>query len=249
MLARRLALDQPSPGNLLSGLELPMDSISVGDPVPVPPGAQLSPAEAAEVVFNQLPERDPWQIYDFAPLGGAQSLKRGRHGESAWKWIQEVAGPMPRIPPRLYRTVLHYTGAHYHEINQAMVLGTGGARAMAWAEQMREVMNSVTLPVALRLYRSSSPRWLHAVGQRFTADHLVSTSVDPRVAVCWQPAQPYPRRTLWAVDAPSGAHAIWGTPHNRAQAEVLLGSGTTFEVVDAVRNRKGDALMHLCVVV
>ena len=198
-----------------------MDSISFGDPVPVPLVAHLSPADAAEVVFNQLPERDRWRIYDFPLLGGAQSLKRGRHGESAWKWIEEVAGPMPHLSPRLHRTVLHYTGAHYHVINQAMVQGTGGTRAMAWAEQMREVMNSVTLPVALRLYRSSSPRWLHAVGQRFPADHLVSTSVDPRVAVRWRPAQPYPRRTLWAIDTPPGAHATWGTPNNRAQAEVL----------------------------
>ena len=103
----------------------------------------------------------------------------------------------------------------------------------------------IHLPVALRLYRSSSPRWLHQKGEHFEADHLISSSPDPRVATAWTPAMPYPRRTLWAIDAPQGAHAIWGTPNNRHQAEVLLAEGTSFSVLEVLRNCRGDALMHL----
>ncbi len=61
------------------------------------------------------------------------------------------------------------------------------------------------------------------------------------------PAQPYVRKTVWAIDAPVGARAIWGTPNNRDQSEVLLAEGTRFVVRELLRNRRGDALMHLVV--
>ena len=67
------------------------------------------------------------------------------------------------------------------------------------------------------------------------------------MATAWAPAQPYVRKTVWAIDASVGAHAIWGTPNNRYQSEVLLAEGTRFEVLDAVGNFRGDALMHLVV--
>jgi hypothetical protein len=210
-------------------------------------GLPSSPAENAETVFNSLPVRADWHIESFFPTGDCRLLAQDRHGESAWEWVREMEGPMPQLPARLWRTVLRYTGEHYHVINQAMVNGTGPASVMRWAEQMKEAMRSATLPVPLRLYRSSSPRWLHAMGHTFPADHLISTSVDPCVAGNWQPAQPYSRQTLWAIDAPAGTHAVWGTTNNRAQAEVLLDSGTIFKVLEAVRNRRGDALMHLAI--
>ena len=152
---------------------------------------------------------------------------------------------MPKLPPALRRSVLRYTGDHYHQINQAMVDDRGSALVMLWVGQMREALALSCLPVPLRLYRSSSPRWLHQKRERFRADHLISTSPDPRVATDWAPAQRYRRRTLWAIDAPVGVHAIWGTPNNRDQAEVVLAEGTRFEVLDAVHNCRGDALMHL----
>lgn len=203
------------------------------------------PNDRAELIVGALPLRRGARIQDFRPGDGCRRLDPGVHATEAWEWICAVAGPMPTLPPALQRTVLRYTGDHYHEINQAMVNGTGSRRAMAWAEQMREALALIHLPVALRLYRSSSPRWLHQKREHFAADHLISTSPDPRVATAWTPAMPYPRRTLWAIDAPQGAHAIWGTPNNRHQAEVLLAEGTRFSVIEVLRNCRGDALMHL----
>ena len=170
-----------------------------------------------------LPVRRGARIQDFPPGDGCRRLDRGVHGPQAWEWIIRVAGPMPKLPPALRRTVMRYTGDHYHEINQAMVDGRGSRWVMIWVEQMREALALSRLPVPIRLYRSSSPRWLHRRGEQFTADHLISTSPDPRVATDWAPAQRYRRRTLWAIDAPVGVHAIWGTPNNRDQAEVVLG--------------------------
>lgn len=203
--------------------------------------------DRSELVFRSLPLRRGAKIQDFPPGDGCRRPDRARHGEEAWRWIQEVAGPMPELPSALRRTVLRYTGAHYHEINQAMVDGCGPRQVMVWVEQMRAALALSRLPVSLRLYRSSSPRWLHGAGEEFEADHLISTSADPRVATAWAPAQPYRRRTLWAIDASLGVHAMWGTPNNRKQAEVLLDGGTRFSVLEAVRNCRGDALMHLTV--
>ena len=64
---------------------------------------------------------------------------------------------MPKLAPALRRSVLRYTGDHYHQINQAMVDGRGSRWVMVWVEQMREALALSCLPVPLRLYRSSSP--------------------------------------------------------------------------------------------
>ena len=64
---------------------------------------------------------------------------------------------MPKLPPALRRSVLRYTGDHYHQINQAMVDGRGSRWVMVWVEQMREALALSCLPVPIRLYRSSSP--------------------------------------------------------------------------------------------
>ncbi len=201
--------------------------------------------DRSELVFRSLPWRRGARIQHFPLSDGCRRLDLAPHRMEAWRWIQEVAGPMPELPSALRRTVLRYTGAHYHEMNQAMVDGHGPRHVMVWVEQMRAALELSSLPVSLRLYRSSSPRWLHGKGEQFAADHLISTSADPRVATAWAPAQPYRRRTLWAIDASLGAHAIWGMPNNLEQAEVLLAGGTCFSVLEVVRNCRGDALMHL----
>ena len=213
----------------------------------VTPGIRPDPEDRSEVLFASLPVKRRARVQDFPPAGGCRRLDRGLHGPRAWEWLREVVGPMPKLPPALRRSVLRYTGDHYHQINQAMVDDRGSALVMLWVGQMREALALSCLPVPLRLYRSSSPRWLHQKGERFRADHLISTSPDPRVATAWAPAQPYVRRTLWAIDAPVGAHAIWGMPNNRDQAEVLLAEGTRFVVREVLRNLRGDAHMHLVV--
>lgn len=204
--------------------------------------------EPDEVVFRNLPLSDCATVEDFLPAQDCRYIAGDVHGAQAWNWIKQTVGPMPKLPTKLRRAVLRYTGADYHVINQAMVEGKGTDLVMSWVAQIQEAMGRSHLPVPLRLYRSSSPRWLHAPGQQFRADHLISTSVDCGVATNWLPAQPYRRRTLWAIDAPAGIHAIWGAPNNRSQAEVLLAGGTRFVVENALRNSRGDALMHVSVV-